>query len=164
MDFIDKVKEIAMTSLLVLYNTNLVPLAICASPSLANAEQQGSSAYKNCKNMKYSFLKEGRKPRKKNVCGVVIKKISTRTSSSHVSIPRSSHCYVVRKRKMIDDEHLSSDISTRLDISFVEPSQITTITREDNVKDFNDDDIGTKMNKQVPLKNLSPPKVKLNYD
>jgi hypothetical protein len=38
MDFIDKVKEIAMTNLLVLHNTNLVPLAICASPLLANVE------------------------------------------------------------------------------------------------------------------------------
>jgi hypothetical protein len=43
MDFIDKVKEIAMISLLVLYNTNLVPLVICVLPSLANAEQQGSN-------------------------------------------------------------------------------------------------------------------------
>lgn len=122
MDFIDKVKEITMTSLLVLYNTNPVPLAICASPLFANAEQQGPSAYKNYKNMKYSFLKDGRKPRKKKVCGVIIKKISTRMSSGPVSIPRSSHCHAVKKRKMIDDEHLSSDISTRLDISFVEPS------------------------------------------
>jgi hypothetical protein len=39
MDLLDKAKEITMTSLLVLYNINLVPLAICVSPSPTNAEQ-----------------------------------------------------------------------------------------------------------------------------
>ncbi len=32
------------------------------------------------------------------------------------------------------------------------------------VKDVNDDDISMKMNKQVPLEDLSPPKVKFNYN
>ncbi len=39
MDLFDKVEEIAMISLLVLYNTNLVPFAICASPPPADYEQ-----------------------------------------------------------------------------------------------------------------------------
>jgi hypothetical protein len=39
MDLLDKAKEITMTSLLVLYNINLVPLAICASSSPTNAKQ-----------------------------------------------------------------------------------------------------------------------------
>jgi hypothetical protein len=39
MDLLDKLEEIAMISLLVLYNTNLVPFAICASPPPANYEQ-----------------------------------------------------------------------------------------------------------------------------
>jgi hypothetical protein len=39
MDFFNKVEEIAMTNILVLYNTNLVPLAICVQPLLANLEQ-----------------------------------------------------------------------------------------------------------------------------
>jgi hypothetical protein len=34
MDLFDKAKEIAMTSILVLYNTNLGPFAICAMPNL----------------------------------------------------------------------------------------------------------------------------------
>jgi hypothetical protein len=33
-----------MISLSILYNTNLVPLVICAPPSLADVEQQRSSA------------------------------------------------------------------------------------------------------------------------
>jgi hypothetical protein len=39
MDLLNKVEEIAMISPSVLYNTNLVPLAICVSPLLANLEQ-----------------------------------------------------------------------------------------------------------------------------
>jgi hypothetical protein len=38
------------------------------------------------------------------------------------------------------------------------------VAREDNVEDVNDDDIGMGMNKQVPIKNLSPTKVRLNYN
>jgi len=40
---------------------------------------------------------------------------------------------------------------------------MTITIREDDVKDFNDDNIGMKMNKQV-LEKLSPPKARLNYD
>jgi len=39
MDFLDKVEEITMTSLLVWYNTNSMPLAICVPPPFANAKQ-----------------------------------------------------------------------------------------------------------------------------
>jgi hypothetical protein len=39
MDLLNKVEEIAMTSLLVMYNINLMPLAICVPPLLANIEQ-----------------------------------------------------------------------------------------------------------------------------
>jgi hypothetical protein len=65
---------------------------------------------------------------------------------------------------MINDEHPSSDISSQLDISLVELLQTATSTREDNVEDLNDDDIGTEMNKQVPFEDLSSLKARLNYD
>jgi hypothetical protein len=39
MDLLNKVEEIAMTNLLVLYNTNPMPLVICALPLPANAKQ-----------------------------------------------------------------------------------------------------------------------------
>jgi hypothetical protein len=65
---------------------------------------------------------------------------------------------------MTDDKQLSNDISARLDISSIESSHKTIATRDDDVKDFNDDDIGTKMNKQVPLEDLSPTKARLNDD
>jgi hypothetical protein len=42
MDLLDKAKEIAMISLSILYNINLVPLAICALTPTANLEQQRS--------------------------------------------------------------------------------------------------------------------------
>lgn len=68
------------------------------------------------------------------------------------------------KRRVIDDEQPSNDILTWLDISFTKLSQMTTATKEDNVKDFNDDDIGMEMNKQVPLEDLNPTSARLNYD
>jgi hypothetical protein len=54
--------------------------------------------------------------------GVIIRKINTRTNSGPMSISRSFHCHVVRKRRMINDEHPFSDILARLDISSMEPS------------------------------------------
>jgi hypothetical protein len=65
---------------------------------------------------------------------------------------------------MIDDEHSSNDILARLDIFFVEPSQMASIAKKDDVKDLNDDDIGMEMNKQVPLEDLNAFKARLNYD
>jgi hypothetical protein len=41
---------------------------------------------------------------------------------------------------------------------------MTIATKEDDIEDLNDDNIGTKMNKQVPLEDLSPFKARLNYD
>jgi hypothetical protein len=41
---------------------------------------------------------------------------------------------------------------------------MATTGREDVVEDVNDDDIGMKMNKQVPLEDLNPTKARLNYD
>jgi hypothetical protein len=42
----DKAKEITMTNLLILYNTNLVPLVICALPPPRKPKQQGLDAKK----------------------------------------------------------------------------------------------------------------------
>jgi hypothetical protein len=39
MDFLDKVEDIKMINLLILYNTNLMPLTICALPLLIDLEQ-----------------------------------------------------------------------------------------------------------------------------
>ncbi len=66
------------------------------------------------------------------------------------------------KKRMIDDEQPSNDISAQLDVSFIELSQTTTAIKEDNVKDFNDDDIGMNMNKQVHFEDMNLVKVKLN--
>ncbi len=41
---------------------------------------------------------------------------------------------------------------------------MATSVNEDDVEDLNDDDIGTKMNKQVPFEDLGPLKVRLNYN
>jgi hypothetical protein len=38
------------------------------------------------------------------------------------------------------------------------------VVREDNVEDFNDDNISMEMNKQVVFKELSPIKANLNYN
>jgi hypothetical protein len=41
MDLLNKVEEIPMTNLSILYNTNPVPLAICAPILVVDLEQQG---------------------------------------------------------------------------------------------------------------------------
>jgi hypothetical protein len=41
---------------------------------------------------------------------------------------------------------------------------MATFIKADDVEDLNDDDIGTKMNKQVTFEDLSPLKAKLNYN
>ncbi len=87
-----------------------------------------------------------------------------RTSSGDLSIAKSSQSCVVRKRRMINNEQPSSDILAWLDICSMKLSQTAIVTREDNVEDVNDDDIGKGMNKQVPIENMSPIKAKLNYN
>jgi len=96
--------------------------------------------------------------------GVIIKEVSTRTNSDNFLIFKSFQSCVARKKRMTDDKQLSNDISTRFDISSIESLHKTIATRDNDVKDFNDDDIGTKMNKQVPLEDLSPTKARLNDD
>jgi hypothetical protein len=68
------------------------------------------------------------------------------------------------KKKMTNNEMPSSNISTRLNIYFVKPSQTAIAIKEDDVKDVNDHDISTEMKKQVPLEELNPPRIRLNND
>jgi hypothetical protein len=65
---------------------------------------------------------------------------------------------------MTNNEIPSSDILARLDIYSMEPLQTTIVDREDDVEDFNDDDLGIEMNRQVSLEELSPLRTRLNYD
>ncbi len=58
----------------------------------------------------------------------------------------------------------SSDIVTRPNICFAKPLQTTIVVKEGDVKDVNDDDINIEINKQVFLKELSPPRAILNYN
>ncbi len=65
---------------------------------------------------------------------------------------------------MVDDKQCSSDVLTQPNIYFAEPLQIAITRREDNVEDVNDGDIGIEINKQVPFKDLNPPKARLNHN
>jgi hypothetical protein len=65
---------------------------------------------------------------------------------------------------MIGNKMPLNDILARPNIYYVEPSQMTTTAKEDNIKDVNDDDIGMEMNIQILLEKLSPPRTRLNYD
>ncbi len=65
---------------------------------------------------------------------------------------------------MTNNEMSSINISIELDIWYVKPSQTTTVVKEDDVKDVNDDDISTKMKRQVFLEELNPHRIRLNYD
>jgi hypothetical protein len=46
----------------------------------------------------------------------------------------------------------------------MELSQTTTARKEDDVEDVDNDDIGEEMSKQIPLEDLNPIKVRLNYE
>ncbi len=60
---------------------------------------------------------------------------------------------------MVDNEQLSNDVLTWPNIYFAKPSQMATTGMEDVAEDADDDDIDMKMNKQVPLEDLSPTKL-----
>ncbi len=55
---------------------------------------------------------------------------------------------------MTNVEHPLNDILAQLEISSIESSQMTTIARENNVEDLNDDNISTKMNKKNSSRRL----------
>ncbi len=65
---------------------------------------------------------------------------------------------------MANNEIPPSDILARLDICSMEPLQMAIVDKEDDVEDFNDDDIDIEMNRQVSLEKLSPLRARLNYD
>jgi hypothetical protein len=159
MDLLNKVEEITMTNLSILYNTNLVPLVICVLPPLGELEQQGSNVEKKLQEKDTSIPARRKKKGKKTICKVVIKAVTMRSSGS-LLFPRSSQSHVARKTRMVDKEQRSNDVLTCLDICFVELSESPPIGREDDVKDVDDDDIGEEMNKQVPFKDLSPIKAR----
>jgi hypothetical protein len=81
MDLFDKAKEIIMTSLLILYNTNLVPLA--------DLEQQRSSVEEELQEVNTSILVRRKKNRRKVVHEVVIKEMNMKVGSGNLSILRS---------------------------------------------------------------------------
>ncbi len=60
---------------------------------------------------------------------------------------------------MVDNEQLSNDVLTWPNIYFAKLSQMATTGMEDVAEDADDDDIDMKMNKQVPLEDLSPTKL-----
>lgn len=62
-------------------------------------------------------------------------------SIGNLSIAKNFQSCVVKMRRMTNDEQPSSDISTQPNICYVEPSQTTSVVREDN------DNIGMEMNK-----------------
>jgi hypothetical protein len=164
MDLFNKAKEITMISLSILYNTNLVPLAICGLPLAIDPEQQRSSANEKLHKKDTSILIKKKKTKRKIVHGVIIKEVNMRASNDNLSILKSSQSCVIGKTKMINNEIPSSDISTQPNIFSGEPLQRATTSREDDVKDVNDDDIGTEMNREPPLEDLSSLKAKLNYN
>jgi hypothetical protein len=81
-----------------------------------------------------------------------------------LSILRSFQFCAVGKKFFVNKEQRSNDVSTCPDIYSTKLSKTPPTTREDDAKDVDDDDIGEKMNKKVPFEDLSPIKIKLNYN
>jgi hypothetical protein len=92
-----------MMRLSVLYNTNLVPLAICVPPPLGDLEQQGPDVVEELQEEDTSIRTKRKKKGKITVCGVVIREINMR-NNDNLSILRNYPFYVIRKSKMVDGE------------------------------------------------------------
>jgi hypothetical protein len=81
MDLLDKVEEIAMTNLLVLYNTNIML-------PLIEPKQQWLDAKEELKE-EDTYVPARKKKKGRNVVhNIVIREVSMRTSSGNFSIPR----------------------------------------------------------------------------
>ncbi len=78
MDLLDKIEKIAMTSLLILYNTNLMPLVICVPTTATNLEQQGLATKEEQQEVDTFVLARRKKNRRKVVYGAIIREVSTR--------------------------------------------------------------------------------------
>lgn len=151
MHLLDEVEKIAMISLLILYNTNQVPFAICALTLIVNLEQQRSNVEEELQEVDTSIPTKGKKNKRKAACKVNVREMSMKVNCSNLSISRNFQSCATVKKKMTGDEIPSSDILTWPDICSIEPLQMAIVAREDDVKDFNDDNIGMEMNTQVPL-------------
>jgi hypothetical protein len=76
MDLLDKVKEIAMIYLSILYDTNPVPLSISTLNPIVDPKQQGSSVEEELQEADTSIPTRRKKKKRKAACKVVIKKMS----------------------------------------------------------------------------------------
>jgi hypothetical protein len=75
MDLLNKAEEIAMTSLSILYNTNLVPLVICVLTLVVDLEQQRLGVEKKLQQMDTSILARRKKNRRKVALRIVIREV-----------------------------------------------------------------------------------------
>jgi hypothetical protein len=98
MHLCDKAEEIAMMSLSILYNTNHVPLIICAPPPLENFGEQKLGAEELQEENK--FVPTRRKKRGRKVAHMVnIREVSTRTSSNKFVDPKDFSILCVWKER-----------------------------------------------------------------
>jgi hypothetical protein len=111
MDLLNKAEEIAMTNLSILYNINPIPFTICVMPLLVEPKQQQLDVVELQEEDTYVPARRKKKERKV-VRGVVTRKVSMKTSSGILLIPRSYQFCVARKSRMVNDEQCSSDVST----------------------------------------------------
>jgi hypothetical protein len=88
MDLFDKVEKITMISLLILYNTNLIPFAICAQTPLVDPKQQGLGVKEKLQEADTSIPTRRKKNKRKVAHEVIIREVNMRTSSSNLSISR----------------------------------------------------------------------------
>lgn len=88
MDLLDKVEEIAMTNLSILYNTNPVPLVIFIPTTAANLEQQRLTTEEEQQEVDTFVLARRKKNKRKVVYKVVIREVSTIVGSGNLLLLR----------------------------------------------------------------------------
>ncbi len=89
MDLFGKAKEIAVISLLILYNINPMPLVICGPPLAANFEH-GLGAKEELQEEDTYVLTRRKTKMRKVACNVVIKEVNMRMNNGNLLILKSS--------------------------------------------------------------------------
>jgi len=116
MDLLDNVGEIAMTNLLILYNSYLMPFTICAPPLLGKLEQQGLNAKEKLHERIYLCFSKKEETKIKAIQEVDNREVNMKRCSRNLSIPRSFQFCVIGKKRMVDKKQRSNDVTTRPDI------------------------------------------------
>jgi hypothetical protein len=99
-----------MMNLFVLYNINLVPLAICGPPPHLKTWIVRVGCRGKTIGRRYLYVYKKEEKDNKVNCEVVTKEVSMRRSSGNSMNPKSFQSQVTRKKRMVDEKQCFDDV------------------------------------------------------